>query len=302
MNDVFDVVRLVRFRGNDGVELLVGAIDGIGARLTRRVVKIIGWHKAQQLANHAEAFGVVVCQEVRHAGLLVVRHRAAQLFLGDLFVSDRLDDVRAGDEHVRGVVDHQDEVGDGGRVHRATGARTHDGGDLRHHARCQRVAQEDVGVAGERHHAFLDARAAGIIQADDGSADAHGGVHDLDDFGGVGFRERSAEDGEVLGEDEDQTTLDASIAGDEAVAVKLLLFHAELVAAMGDELVGLFEGAFVEQELDALARRHLALLVLACAALFAAAGLGESVAALQFGQLLLKIHGRDYKHCSDKPV
>ena len=71
---------------------------------------------------------------------------------------------------------------------------------------------------------------------------------------------------------------------------------------MGDELVGLFEGAFVEQELDALAGRHLALLVLARAALFAAASFGQRVAALQFGQFLFQIHGRDYKHCSDKPV
>ena len=63
----------------------------------------------------------------------------------------------------------------------------------------------------------------------------------------------------------------------------LLLVHAEVGAAVGDELVGLFEGAFVEQELDALARRQLALLVLARAALFAAAGFGQRVAALQFG-------------------
>ena len=40
------------------------------------------------------------------------------------------------------------------------------------------------------------------------------------------------------------------------------------VAAMGDELVGLFEGAFVEQELDALAGRHLAGFVLPFAALW----------------------------------
>ena len=83
----------------------------------------------------------------------------------------------------------------------------------------QRVAQEDIGVSGERDDAFLDARAAGVVQPDDGRADLHGHVHDLDDFGGVGFRERSAEDGEVLRENEDQAALDAAVAGDEAVAV-----------------------------------------------------------------------------------
>ena len=71
---------------------------------------------------------------------------------------------------------------------------------------------------------------------------------------------------------------------------------------MGDQLVGLFEGAFVEQELDALARRHLALLVFARAALCASAGFGEGVAALQFGQLLFQVHGRDYNQPASRSV
>ena len=64
---------------------------------------------------------------------------------------------------------------------------------------------------------------------------------------------------------------------------------------MGDQFVGLFESTFVEQKLDALAGRHLALLVFARPALFASAGFGEGVAALQFRQFLFQIHGRDYK-------
>ena len=106
--------------------------------------------------------------------LLVVGHGAAELVLGDLFVGDGLDDVGAGDEHVGGVVDHEDEVGDGGRIDGSAGAGAHDGGDLRDDAGGEGVAQEDVGVAGERHHAFLNARAAGVVEADDGRADAHG--------------------------------------------------------------------------------------------------------------------------------
>ncbi len=63
---------------------------------------------------------------------------------------------------------------------------------------------------------------------------------------------------------------------------------------MGDQLVGLFEGAFVEQELDAFAGRHLALFVFAGAAFFAATRLCKRVAALQFGQFLCKVHGGNY--------
>ena len=54
-----------------------------------------------------------------------------------------------------------------GRVDGAAGAGAHDGGDLGHDAGGQRVAQEDVGVAAEADDAFLDAGAAGVVQADD---------------------------------------------------------------------------------------------------------------------------------------
>ena len=59
---------------------------------------------------------------------------------------DRFDDIGSGDEHERGLFDHEDEVGDGGRVDGATGARTHDHGDLRNHARGQRVAKKNVSI------------------------------------------------------------------------------------------------------------------------------------------------------------
>ena len=173
------------------------------------------------------------------------------------------------------------EVGDRGRVHRAAGARPHDRGDLRDDARGERVAQEDVGVAAEREHAFLDARAARVVQADDRRAHLHRQIHDLHDLRGVGFGERSAEDGEVLRERVDQAAVDAPVAGDDAVAGNDLLVHAEVAAAVRDELVDLLERAGIEQEVDALARGQLAGLVLAAQALLAAAQLG---AALELGE------------------
>ena len=131
---------------------------------------------------------------------------------------DGLDHVRTGDEHVAGAVHHEDEIGDGGRIDRAAGARSHDGRNLRHHAARQRVAQKDIGVAGERHHAFLNARAAGIVQADHRRAGLQRQVHDLADFLRVGLRERAAEHREILREHVDQAAVDAAVAGDEAVA------------------------------------------------------------------------------------
>ena len=64
---------------------------------------------------------------------------------------------------------------------------------------------------------------------------------------------------------------------------------------MRDQLVGFFEGAVIEQELDALPRRHFAFLVLALAAFFTSAFFGESVTLLQFCELFFEIHVRkDY--------
>ena len=259
VDQVQHVVRLVRRRRHQRVERVVFAIERIVGRLARRIVEVVVGHERQQLANQRDALGVVLDGEVRDAALLVVRHRAAEVFLGDVFVRDGLDHVGTGDEHVARLLHHDDEVGDRRRVDGAAGARAHDRGDLRHHAGGQRVAQEDVGVAAERDDAFLDARAAGIVQADDRRAVAHRHVHDLADLRGVGFGERAAEDGEVLREGVDDAAVDAAVAADDAVAGDDLLLHPEVVAAMRDQLVDFFERAGIEQPRHALARGQLAL-------------------------------------------
>src|SRR5581483_6501873 len=136
----------------------------------RRVFAIVLRQVAQQLANHACTLRIIRGDEVSHAAHGVVGVGAAQLFLRDVFVSYGLDDVGTGDEHVTGVVHHEGEIGDGGRVYSTTRTGPHNGGNLRHHAAGQSVAQEDVGVAGERHHAFLNTRAAGVVEADYGGS------------------------------------------------------------------------------------------------------------------------------------
>ena len=111
----------------------------------------------------------------------------------------------------------------------------------------------------------------------DRRAHLHRQVHDLDDLGGVGLRERAAEDGEVLREGVGEAAVDAAVAGDDAVAGHDLLGHAEVAAAVGDELVDLLEGAGVEQQLDALARGQLAGVALPAQPLLAAAQLGPAL-------------------------
>ena len=57
-------------------------------------------------------------------------------------------------------------------------------------------------------------------------------LHDLHDFSRVRFRKRSAEHSEVLCKEKHQAALDSSVTCDESIAVKPLLSHAEVAAAM----------------------------------------------------------------------
>ena len=136
--------------------------------------------------------------EVGDARLRVVGHRAAELLERRLLARDRLDHVGARDEHVRGLLDHEDEVRHGRGVDGAARARAHDQRDLRDHAGALDVADEDVAVGAQRDDALLDARAARVVDADDRAADLGRQVHDLAHLLGHDLAERAAEDREVL--------------------------------------------------------------------------------------------------------
>src|SRR5699024_1610662 len=60
-------------------------------------------------------------------------------------------------------------------------------------------------------------------------------------------------------EDHHRASIDRPVAGDDTVARDALLVHAEVDAAVIDEHVPLFEGVFVQQHRQALARRQLPL-------------------------------------------
>src|SRR6185369_3586972 len=102
--------------------------------------------------------------------------------------------------------------------------------------------------AGEAGDAFLDARAARVIQADDRRADLHRHVHDLADLLRVTLGQGTAEHGEILREDIDQPAVDRARAGDDAVAGYLLRLHSEVGAIVLDEHVIFFEAVRIEQD------------------------------------------------------
>ncbi len=195
---------------------------------------------------------------MRDPRLGVVGHRSAELLELHLLAGHGLDHVGAGDEHVRGLLHHEDEVGHGGRVDGAARARAHDQRDLRDHAGALHVAHEHVAVGAERDHALLDARAARVVDADHRAADLGRQIHDLHHLLGHHLAQRAAEHGEVLGEDAHRAAVDRAVAGDHGVAPGLVLLHPELGGAVAHERVQLLEGARVEQLLDPLASRELA--------------------------------------------
>ena len=150
---------------------------------------------------------------MRDARLGVVRHRPTELLEADLLAGDRLDHVGAGDEHVRGLLDHEDEVGDGRRVDGPAGARAHDQADLGDHPRALDVAHEHVAVGAERHHPLLDAGPAGVVDADHRAADLGRQIHDLAHLLAHHLAQGAAEDGEVLAEHAHGAPVDQTVAG-----------------------------------------------------------------------------------------
>ena len=142
------------------------------------------------------------------------------------------------------------------------------------HAAGESVAQKNIGVTRQRSDAFLNARAAGIVEADQRRAGAHGQIHDLANFPGVSFGKRAAKNGEILRENINQPAVDASKAGNETVARWALLFHSKIDAVVADKFIQLLEGTFIEEQINAFASGEFAGFMLALAAFRASACFG----------------------------
>ena len=262
LDHLVHVVGQVRRRRQQVAQLGAQPLGVVVALDGRRLLHVVLRQERQQVAHVVEARLLVGRHERGDARLRGVAHRPAELLERDVLAGHRLHDVGAGDEHVRRLADHEDEVGHRRRVDGAAGARAEDHRDLRHDARRQHVAVEDAAVAGERDDALLDAGAGAVVEPDDRRADLEGEVHQLVDLLGEHLAERAAEHREVLREHEHLAALDRAPAGDDAVGVGTLLEARRRRAVAGEE-VELVERAVVEEVLDALAGEQLALGVLA---------------------------------------
>ena len=107
------------------------------------------------------------------------------------------------------------------------------------------------------------------------------------------FTERTAQHREVLAEDKHFPAVDGSVAGDHAIAEKFLLL-AQAAAAPDLEDIELLKGAIVQQQIQPLPRRQLALAMLIIFLPLPAGGYrfrAQSFQCLE-GRFVLSIHDR----------
>ena len=145
---VLDVVRQIRFRGINVVEFSVlrdppGSLRRHAAARRRDCSAAESSSARESCAGNPHRRPPTKCA----TPLIELCVTAPpSVFFGDVFMGDGLDHVGTGDEHVAGLIHHENEIGEGGRINRAARTRAHNGRDLRNHAARERVAQKNVGV------------------------------------------------------------------------------------------------------------------------------------------------------------
>ncbi len=284
LDDLGHVVRPVAVRRDEVEQDVRAAVGGVRGLHAGRVLAVVLRQQRQEVAHLRDARLLVVVGEVADATRLGVHVRAAQPVLGDLLARHRLDHVRAGDEHLGRLTDHEHEVRQRRAVRRAARAGAEHHTDLRDDAGRPGVALEDAAVAGERRDALLDTGARAVVQGDQRGTGRDGHVHDLVDLRGMGLAQRAAEDPEVVGVDEDRTALHRAPAGDHTVGVRLLGLQAEALGPVPAQLLDLLEGTRVQEQLDPLPGRQLALGMLRRRRLLARAGQRLGTNLVQLGR------------------
>ena len=122
-----DLVHVVGLVGESGIRVSSSRSSSVTSRVdldgVRRAARRSCWAAGRTAApDVVEGVLLVGGDVVRGARLGHVGVRAAELLHGDVLAGDGLDDVGSGDEHLGGLVDHDDEVGQRGGVDVAAGA------------------------------------------------------------------------------------------------------------------------------------------------------------------------------------
>ena len=92
---------------------------------------------------------------------------AAELLYRYVFTRNRFYYLRTGDEHIRVLLGHHDEVRKSGAVNGTTSAGAEDNGNLRNNARSKDITLEDLCVTCQCASTFLNTCATRVVQTDD---------------------------------------------------------------------------------------------------------------------------------------
>ena len=199
---------------------------------------------------------VVVGDQVYVAGNSRVRVCGGKHFKRGFLAGGGLDDLWAADKEVGVFLGHYDEVHKSRAVSRAARAGACYYGYLRNYSGEVYVLPENFSVSGKRLNAFLDSRAAGVVDADYGHSVFAGELHKIAYFLGVVGAQGSARDSEVLAERRHLPSVDGADSAYYAVGGQHLLFHAEVVAVVLNVHSELHERPGVEQGFNSFARCH----------------------------------------------
>ena len=255
-DDFFHIDRQLRIGGNEIRHFRIFLHGNDGRRLMRRIHHVVGRKIAKQTARNLERVCIVFGNEMNIAADGSMRRRAADFVHRALFAGNRLDDFRSRDEHLRVGFLHDDEVRQRRRIRSAARARTGDNRNLRNDARRLHVAIENIAEAFQRHFAFGNARASGVVDSDNRHAHLERVFLHFANFLRVFVPERTALHGEVLRINRDRTPVDVPDAGNDAVAGQILALHAEILAVMLDVHPELHKRARLHESRDAVARGH----------------------------------------------
>jgi len=222
IDHVPDVVSLVGVSGYQGVQFFVGAEWAIIGWENRGSAGVVIGDVLEDFADDMEGVILILSQEVRDTRNGGVGDGSAQCFVVHDFIGNRFDHFRSGDVHVPHALGHDDKVLQGGRVNAAAGAGSHNNADLRHHTRSLNVAVEYLAIGIQAVDAFLDARAAAVIDANHGHAGVHRQVHHTGNLLTSDFAKRAAHYGEILRVNADFSAVDGAKASDKTVTRDLV--------------------------------------------------------------------------------
>lgn len=185
-------------------------------------------------------------------------HGTAEGFCRNIFSGNSLDDLRTGDEHLAGLIHHEDKVGNSRRINSAAGTGSHNYGNLRDNAGCDGVIVEYFTESGQGIDPFLDPGTAGVVEANDRSTHLHGHILNLHDFFSVILAQGTSQNSEVLCKSKDQPAVYGTVSGNNAVARGFFICHVKVGGPMGYEYIQLHKTAFVKQNIHSLSGSQLA--------------------------------------------